>query len=281
MPFRSRWGGDLVSGGGGGEGRQVRGSGEHRGLVQEEMLRHRRGANPGTEFCVDIVVKGRKTEVPERFRKHVADKLKLDKIQKLDGKVISLDVEVSKEQNPRMADHSDRVEITLHSRGPVIRAEAAAADAYAALDLATAKLEARLRKQHDKRHSRRGVGRLSAAEVVDAVPQAAQVDDDGEFIAGRGASADVPTTKVGPIEVQGEGPLVVREKTHVAAPMTLDQALYEMELVGHDFYLFVDSETKEPSVVYRRHAYDYGVIHLTTDPLAGAEAGGAGGALGG
>ncbi|MFD6419507.1 ribosome hibernation-promoting factor, HPF/YfiA family [Streptomyces sp. NPDC060194] len=226
---------------------------------------------------MDIVVKGRKTEVPERFRKHVADKLKLDKIQKLDAKVISLDVEVSKEQNPRLADRSDRVEITLHSRGPVIRAEAAAADPYAALDLAHAKLEARLRKQHDKRNSRRGNGRLSAAEVVDAVPNAAEVDEDGQFVADRA----VPTSKAGPLDVQGEGPLIVREKTHVAAPMTLDQALYEMELVGHDFYLFVDSDTKEPSVVYRRHAYDYGVIHLTTDPLAGSDASGAGGALGG
>lgn len=84
-----------------------------------------RRSDPGTEFCVDIVVKGRKTEVPERFRKHVAEKLKLEKIQKLDGKVISLDVEVSKEHNPRQADRCDRVEITLHSRGPVIRAEAA------------------------------------------------------------------------------------------------------------------------------------------------------------
>lgn len=136
-------------------------------------------SNPGTEFCVDIVVKGRKTEVPERFRKHVAEKLKLDKIQKLDAKVISLDVEVSKELNPRQAERSDRVEITLHSRGPVIRAEAAAGDPYAALDLATGKLEARLRKQHDKRHTRRGNGRLSAAEVVDVVPGVAELDAQG------------------------------------------------------------------------------------------------------
>ncbi|MEU3372971.1 ribosome-associated translation inhibitor RaiA [Streptomyces sp. NPDC006660] len=239
-----------------------------------------RRSDPGTEFCVDIVVKGRKTEVPERFRKHVAEKLKLEKIQKLDGKVISLDVEVSKEHNPRQADRSDRVEITLHSRGPVIRAEAAAADPYAALDLATGKLEARLRKQHDKRYTRRGNGRLSAAEVVDAVPGVAQLDGNGELV----ATADeerVPTTRIGSLEVQGEGPLVVREKTHTAAPVTLDQALYEMELVGHDFYLFVDSETKQPSVVYRRHAYDYGVIRLETDPLAGEDASGAGGALGG
>ncbi|WP_330239022.1 ribosome hibernation-promoting factor, HPF/YfiA family [Streptomyces sp. NBC_00525] len=229
---------------------------------------------------MDIVVKGRKTEVPERFRKHVAEKLKLDKIQKFDGKVISLDVEVSKEPNPRQADRSDRVEITLRSRGPVIRAEAAAGDPYAALDLATGKLEARLRKQHDKRYSRRGTGRIPAAEVGEMVPDAASFNGDGELIADETAQP-VPTTRVGSLEVQGEGPLVMREKTHVAAPMSLDQALYEMELVGHDFYLFVDNETKEPSVVYRRHAYDYGVIHLRTDPLAADEAGGAGGALGG
>ncbi|MCB5182136.1 ribosome-associated translation inhibitor RaiA [Streptomyces sp. SMC 277] len=241
-----------------------------------------RRSNPGTEFCVDIVVKGRKTEVPERFRKHVAEKLNLDKIQKYDAKVISLDVEVSKELNPRQADRSDRVEITVRSRGPVIRAEAAASDPYAALDLAHEKLEARLRRQHDKRHSRRGAGRLSAAEVADVVPDAATLNSNGEPVSESLADA-VPTTRIGPLEVKGEGPLIVREKTHSAAPMSLDQALYEMELVGHDFYLFVDSETKLPSVVYRRHAYDYGVIHVNPDGASSSEEprGGAGGALGG
>ncbi|MBT2414887.1 ribosome-associated translation inhibitor RaiA [Streptomyces sp. ISL-12] len=229
---------------------------------------------------MDIVVKGRKTEVPERFRKHVAEKLNLEKIQKLDGKVISLDVEVSKEPNPRQADRCDRVEITLRSRGPVIRAEAAASDPYAALDLAAEKLGARLRKQHDKRYSRRGTARISAAEVPNHIPGVATLNGNGA--ADEQEQGGVPTRKVGSLEVQGDGPLVVREKTHVAAPMSLDQALYEMELVGHDFYLFVDSETKEPSVVYRRHAYDYGVIHLRTDTMvAQTPSPDAGGALGG
>ncbi|SEQ25878.1 ribosomal subunit interface protein [Streptomyces sp. yr375] len=230
---------------------------------------------------MDIVVKGRKTEVPERFRKHVAEKLNLEKIQKLDGKVISLDVEVSKEPNPRQADRCDRVEITLRSRGPVIRAEAAANDPYAALDLAAEKLDAQLRKQHDKRYTRRGARRLSAAEVPDHVPGVATLNGNGHPVQADQAGS-VPTKRIGSLEVQGDGPLVVREKTHVAAPMTLDQALYEMELVGHDFYLFVDSETKQPSVVYRRHAYDYGVIYLDTDPMvAQAHSPEAGGALGG
>ena len=57
----------------------------------------------------------------------------------------------------------------------------------------------------------------------------------------------------------------MREKAHAAAPMTLEQALYEMELVGHDFYLFVDKESQKPSVVYRRRGYDYGVISLEMD----------------
>jgi len=225
---------------------------------------------------VDIVVKGRKTEVPERFRKHVAEKL--EKIQKLDGKVISLDVEVSKEPNPRQADRSDRVEITLLTRGPVVRAEASAADPYAALDLAVGKLEARLRKAADKRRVHHGGSHTptSVAKATAALVGSTGLNGDK---AEEKASDEVPTTRIGPLEVQGEGPLVVREKTHAAAPMALDQALYAMELVGHDFYLFIDSDTGQPSVVYRRHGYDYGVIHLKADPSAEEAPVGAGGAL--
>ncbi|MEU4093929.1 ribosome-associated translation inhibitor RaiA [Streptomyces sp. NPDC026673] len=225
---------------------------------------------------MDIVVKGRKTEVPERFRKHVNEKL--EKIQKLDGKVMSLEVEVSKEPNPRQADRSDRVEITLRTRGPVIRAEAAATDPYAALDVAVNKLEARLRKAADKRRVHRGGSRtpMSVAEATAGLPT---TEFNGTPTAGE-TPEGVPTTKIGgSLEVQGEGPLVVREKTHAAAPMTLDQALYEMELIGHDFYLFIDSDTEQPSVVYRRHGYDYGVIHLKEDPSVEDAPAGAGGAL--
>jgi ribosomal subunit interface protein len=225
---------------------------------------------------VDIVVKGRKTEVPERFRKHVAEKL--EKIQKLDGKVISLDVEVSKEHNPRQADRSDRVEITLRTRGPVVRAEASARDPYAALDLAAGKLEARLRKAADKRRVHRGGSRSPMSVAAATAPLAAEMNGG---TAESPTETEVPTTRVGPLEIKGNGPLVVREKTHAAPPMLLDQALYEMELVGHDFYLFMDADTGQPSVVYRRHGYDYGVIHLKVDPSGEEIRGGAGDALNG
>jgi ribosomal subunit interface protein len=212
---------------------------------------------------VDIVVKGRKTEVPERFRKHVAEKL--EKIQKLDGKVINLDVEVSKERNPRLADRCDRVELTLRTRGPVIRAEACASDPYAALDIATAKLDAQLRKVADRRRVHKGSkSPVSVAEATASLAGRQETESREE------EHYEVPVTKMGSLEVAGEGPLVVREKTHTARPMALDQALYEMELVGHDFYLFVEKDSGLPSVVYRRRGYDYGVIHLkTSDSLGG------------
>jgi ribosomal subunit interface protein len=199
---------------------------------------------------VDIVVKGRHTEISERFRQHVADKLA--KIEKLDSKVISVDVECATERNPRQADLSERVELTIHSRGPVVRAEASAQDSYAALDVAVGKLEARLRKAQDRRkvhYGRRTPTSVAAATAaLDGALDSAQTSADGA------ADVEGPTTE--------DGRLVIREKLHPAEPMDLEQALYEMELVGHDFFLFVDARTSAPSVVYRRRAYDYGVIRL-------------------
>lgn len=215
---------------------------------------------------MDIVVKGRKAEVTDRFRKHVVEKL--SRIERFDGKAISLDVELSKERNPRQADRCDRIEITLRTRGPVVRAEACAADPYAALDLASNKLEARLRKAADRRrvhHGRRSPLSVSVATSTLADLEAAELISQSEPAAQPAAHS---THLVGPIEVEGEGPMVVREKTHSAPSMDLCQALYEMELVGHDFYLFVDAQTKLPSVVYRRRGYDYGVIHLEENGAA-------------
>jgi ribosomal subunit interface protein len=199
---------------------------------------------------VDIVVKGRHTEISERFRLHVADKLA--KIEKLDSKVITVDVECAKERNPRQADQSERVELTIHSRGPVVRAEASAQDCYAALDVAVAKLEARLRKAHDRRKVHHG--RRTPTSVATATAGL-----DGERRAARPADASATDEET---VIVAAGPLVIREKLHAAAPMDIDQALYEMELVGHDFFLFVDATTSAPCVVYRRRAYDYGVIRL-------------------
>jgi hypothetical protein len=77
-----------------------------------------------------------------------------------------------------------------------------------------------------------------------------------------GEPADAATPDESPIPADGDSPIEVRKKVHATMPMALDQAMYEMELVGHDFYLFHDIDSDRPSVVYRRRGWSYGVIHL-------------------
>ncbi|MEU4639175.1 ribosome-associated translation inhibitor RaiA [Micromonospora sp. NPDC023814] len=210
---------------------------------------------------MDIVVKGRNVEVPDHYRVHVAEKLA--KIERYDHKLIRVDVELFHERNPRQADHCQRVEITCVSRGPVIRAEACTNDFYSALDAAIAKLDTRLRRAADRRRVHRGRhAPLSVAAATAGLPVA---DLDAPLGASvDGARAGTATAVAERVEEEhDEQPWhIAREKVHPAEPMTVDDALFQMELVGHDFYLFQDKESGRPSVVYRRHAYDYGIISL-------------------
>jgi len=199
---------------------------------------------------MDVVVTARHCELSERFRDHVADKL--GRLEKHDHRIMRVQVEVENERNPRQADRAVRIELTAYSKGPVIRAEAAAVDKMGALDLAVDKMAAQMRRANDRK-VRAYRNRTSTSELSSVVEMV--VEDE----------LPVPERKVASMTVTGDGPLVVREKTHAARPMTLDQALYEMELVGHDFYLYVDQDSRRPAVVYRRRGYDYGVISLEVD----------------
>lgn len=200
---------------------------------------------------MEVVVTARNCEITDRYRAHVTEKL--TRLEKHDHRIIRVHVEVDAEPNPRQHKGAVRVELTAFSKGPVIRAEACAEDKMGALDLALDKMAAQMRRAADRRRVHRGRRTpVSVGQALSDVPatEEAIVDDGPE------------QRQVGPISVLGEGPLVVREKVHPASPMTLDQALYEMELVGHDFYLFVDKDNDRPAVVYRRRGYDYGVITL-------------------
>ncbi|MFI7417404.1 ribosome hibernation-promoting factor, HPF/YfiA family [Nonomuraea sp. NPDC049684] len=218
---------------------------------------------------MDIIVKGRHTGVSDRFRDQVTTKLA--RIERLDNKLIRVDVEVSKERNPRLADQRERVELTIHSKGPAIRAEASADDRFVALDLALDKLEGRLRRLADRRKVHHGNHcPPSVAEFTATLPDIAGPPSPGTKPVPEPAESyeDLPVQEekldddIVPIEMEGDGPLVVREKFHRAEPMTIDQAMLEMELVGHDFYLFRDKESGLPSVVYNRRGYNYGVLRL-------------------
>jgi len=208
---------------------------------------------------MDIVFKGRHTEVLERFRSHA--RAKLARIVRLDSRVARIDVEVSTERNPRQAGRRERVELTISSRGPVIRAEAAAEDRFTALDMAFAKLESRLRRSGDRRKCRHAAG-TGGKSVAGRPPDV----DEGGPPGGDERAAEVEDSAddddLISIPMEGEGPLIVRQKAHDAQPMSVDQALFEMELVGHDFYLFRDTGNGQPSVVYRRRGYQYGVLRL-------------------
>jgi ribosomal subunit interface protein len=245
---------------------------------------------PEEEPVVEIVITGRRTEVSERFRQQAEEKLA--KVSQLAPRAHRVDVELSHERNPRQADICMKVEITVLDRGPVVRAEACAEESIAAFDIAFGKLLERLRRLGDRRKVHHGrqtpaslraragtldgargpltpAGGLAAMEAraTTATIEAPAAEDEVNGAPRNGVVPDLAHIEDGEF---ADGPLVIRAKDHEAEPMTLDQALYEMELVGHDFFLFVDAPTGRPSVVYRRHGYHYGVIRLQVKESARA-----------
>lgn len=214
---------------------------------------------------MEIVVVGRHTEVADRFRQHVEDKL--GKVEMLSPTVQRVDVEVTREANPRLAERRERVELTVRAKGPVIRAEAAADDRFGALDLALDKLTERLRRARDRRKGHR---QNQVLPPVDVRPYE-EVAQDGAPSDTTEVSAPAALAQPGD-EVEttlGDSPVIIRQKLHHADPMTIDDAVYEMEMVGHDFYLFIDKETARPSVLYRRKGWSFGVIALDS-PCVGS-----------
>ncbi len=224
---------------------------------------------------MEIVVRGRNVEVPEHFRQHVEDKV--GQLERFDAKLSRIDVELLHEKNPRQSSNCQRVEITLRGKGPVVRAEACAPDFYAALDLSAAKLDNRLRRSADRRRVHHGRRTPASVRLNGHAPE-----PDLEAIPIPVATEDTDVVEATTPEPPGDPYVtdldehlpgrIVREKHHPATPMTVDQALHEMELVGHDFFLFQCADTGQPTVVYRRHAYDYGLIRLTAAPVDPATA---------
>ncbi|MCW0213414.1 MAG: ribosome-associated translation inhibitor RaiA [Pseudonocardia sp.] len=218
---------------------------------------------------MEIVVTGRNVEVPEHFRIHVEEKI--TRLERYDHKIVGMEVELFHEPNRRQAKSCQRVEITGRGRGPVARAEACAQDFYAALDAAVAKLESRLRRSHDRRRITGRRARVLAGRggpaAVGLLEEQPGVDAGGDIADEQDTYAyDIPSPRDHGDHLAGDDAAkpgqIVRRKTHPSDPISIDEALSRMELVGHDFYLFSDAECGTPSVVYRRKGYDYGVIRL-------------------
>lgn len=222
--------------------------------------------NVGLSPSAQVTITGRNVEVPEHFQERV--NAKLAKIEKLDPSLTSFHVELKHEPNPRREAQANRIQITATGKGHLARAEAKEDSFYAALESAVGKLERSLRKVKVRREISRSGHRAPKSAGVVAAELAAEASDVREAQPGK-YDVDPYADQFADFE-PGQ---IVRSKLHPNTPMSVDDALSEMELVGHDFFLFIDEETQRPSVVYRRHAYDYGLIALASDAEIAANEG--------
>ncbi len=217
------------------------------------------------EDDMDVSINGLGLGITDRFRDYAIEKS--EKVAHLADKALAFEVKVSRHNEKNGASGDDRVELTLIGPGPLVRSEAVGTDKYVAFDIALDKLMERVRRMKDrgklpKSGKRRPVSLREASgdgfKVVDITP----VDPD---VMERVATGSIPVIADAEADEDDWSPVVIRKKVFAATPMTVDDALYRMELVGHDFYLFIDAETDRPSVVYRRKGWDYGVIGLDVD----------------
>lgn len=206
---------------------------------------------------MDIAIVGRHTKVNDDMRGRIATKM--EKLSALAPLATRAEVHVVHERNPKLASDAERVEITLHGRA-VVRGEASAEDRVVALDLATARVVEQLRKLHERR-AKRHQGKVDMATFAMADMTPAQAATAAEEVQSVESWEGQPASAVREIPLDGT-PIVIRSKTHAAEPMSVSDAIDEMELVGHDFFLFLDSDSGLPSAVYRRRGWTYGVIHL-------------------
>jgi ribosomal subunit interface protein len=218
---------------------------------------------------MDITLTARGLDITDRFREYAAEKA--EKVEALADRAIALQIKVTRHAAGRGSAGDDRVEMTLVGPGPLVRAEAGAGDKYAAFDLAYGRLLERVREGKDRRKVHRGRRRPVSLQ---------QATTDGfRGVGVTPASPDVLEAVVtGSIPVQEPAetewtPVVIRRKLFPPATMTADDAVDHMELVGHDFFLFIDAETDRPSVVYRRKGWAYGVIALDAEAAAAVPAG--------
>lgn len=210
----------------------------------------------------EVVVKGRNVEIPDHFRIYVSQKLA--RVERLDRSVYHFDVELKHAPNRRQRKFCQQVEITARGRGPVVRGEGHAESFYSAFESAVGRLESRLRRSHDRRKVHYGDKTpVSVAEATSAQP-ASELSPAAWAVDTAAPHRNGAAVDGAAIDIDDRAPgHIVRTKEHAAVPMSVDDALYEMELVGHDFFLFLDSDRDLPSVVYRRHGYDYGLIRLS------------------
>ena len=209
---------------------------------------------------MELRISGKNLTVSDRFRDYVSEKA--SKVEQFAHHPEELNIKVTRFDHRKNSGQEDKVELTVYEPGHVVRSEAQASDKFAAFDVAFGKLLERLRRYSDKKKGHRSVGHktLGTSELtasgfsdLDITPA------DPRLLTG-----EIPVIDAGEIQdAQEQIELVIRSKEFEREPMTKEEAVSLMELVGHDFYLYHDLESDQSAVVYRRKAYSYGVISLS------------------
>ncbi|QPK81738.1 ribosome-associated translation inhibitor RaiA [Schaalia sp. ZJ405] len=213
---------------------------------------------------MDITVVARNAEIHPNFRAYAEEKVA--KVTQFYPRAQRIDVELTHERNPRQADTAERIELTVYGKGPIIRAEAESADRYAAVDIAAGKLFERLRRMRDRAKDHRRRYPRDFEPTDPEILENLQPEEESVETPEPRSLRSAEDLKVGEAreEQLGDSPIIVRQKVHEAQPMSVDEALDQMEMVGHPFFLFIDAETHQPCVVYHRHGWTYGVLRLNT-----------------
>lgn len=220
---------------------------------------------------MDITFGAKGADITDRFRAYAEEKLA--KVTQLLPRATALDVRLTRHAVPNTSVAGGRVEITVHGPGSIIRAESDGPDKYMAFDSAYHRVMERARRVHDKRTDHSGRRRTPLREAVVTGFEQVDITPADPAVVEAVATGSIPVVEQ---EQEQEretewSPVVIRHKRFPAKRMSVREAVDQMELVGHPFYLFVDDESGECAVVYRRKGWSYGVISLD-EQLAGSEA---------
>lgn len=191
---------------------------------------------------MDIVVVGKHGSVDARLRSLTVEKV--ERVNKFASDVRRIEVDYAHHPT-RRAEDSHTCEILVHVRQHLVKGSAPATEYVVALDRALDKVEQQMRRLHERRVGRRNGTRARDGARAAAANGAAPVADD---------------------DTDDDPRALVKTKQFSVKPMDVEEATLQMELLGHDFYLFNDKESGRPSVVYRRRAYDYGVLSISENP---------------
>jgi ribosomal subunit interface protein len=215
--------------------------------VEDAMSRMNHLHVPNHDLAIHF--QGRNVVVPDHVRDYARERL--ERSSKFGLIINRVEVELLLERNPRLADESHRVEITGYSTGEVIRAEASGADWLATFDECLSRLHERLRRHGERRAARRR-GRFGHVASEDQRPAIQQLSQPATHV----------VTEVDDEHIEKIGQFLVRDKTHRTQPMSVAQALDSLELIGHEFFAFIEQGSDDFCVIYKRKAFTYGLIRL-------------------